>query len=393
MVFLNLQIQDIIAGLEAAGWNPSALPPDAIVTFSATAPTTPSDAQLWFSSITNVLSIWNGTEWQAISLTAEQEALALDLVTNGHYNKNQLDNLLTAKQNVLVSGVGIKTVNSQSLLGSGDISISATVSTLDAIGDVNLPTQTAQDYLYFDGAQWTSKQHSIDTLTNVTTSNPLNGQALIYNSTTLDWENQTLPSGITDHTLLSNIGTNTHAQIDTALSRLANTSGTNTGDQDLSGYALTTHTHTGIYEPANVNIQSHISSTSNPHSVTASQVGALPLTGGTMTGNILNLTEASVNMASSVNFDLSTGNIFYKTITGSTVFTKTNVPISGKTVGFTLELTNGGSAALTWTSLGTVTWAGGTIPTFTTSGLDIIELYTRDGGTTWRAFLAAKDIK
>lgn len=39
-----------------------------------------------------------------------------------------------------------------------------------------------------------------------------------------------------DHTALKNIGTNTHSNIDTALTRLANTSGTNTGDQDLSKY-------------------------------------------------------------------------------------------------------------------------------------------------------------
>lgn len=36
-----------------------------------------------------------------------------------------------------------------------------------------------------------------------------------------------------NHTTLSNIGTNTHAQIDTALATLANTSGTNTGDQTI----------------------------------------------------------------------------------------------------------------------------------------------------------------
>jgi len=40
------------------------------------------------------------------------------------------------------------------------------------------------------------------------------------------------------HTNLQDIGANTHAQIDTALTRLANTSGTNTGDQDLSPYQL-----------------------------------------------------------------------------------------------------------------------------------------------------------
>lgn len=47
------------------------------------------------------------------------------------------------------------------------------------------------------------------------------------------------PAGTTDHLLLANIGTNSHAAIDTALTRLANTSGTNTGDQDLSGYQTT----------------------------------------------------------------------------------------------------------------------------------------------------------
>lgn len=48
-----------------------------------------------------------------------------------------------------------------------------------------------------------------------------------------------------------------------------------TGDiPDLSAtYALSGHNHSGVYEPANANIQSHIASTSNPHSVTKSQVG------------------------------------------------------------------------------------------------------------------------
>lgn len=39
------------------------------------------------------------------------------------------------------------------------------------------------------------------------------------------------------------------------------------------------HAHTGVYEAANANIQSHISSTSNPHSVTAAQVSAVATSG------------------------------------------------------------------------------------------------------------------
>lgn len=41
----------------------------------------------------------------------------------------------------------------------------------------------------------------------------------------------------------------------------------------LSGKASATHNHNGTYEPANVNIQAHISNTGNPHNVTKSQVG------------------------------------------------------------------------------------------------------------------------
>lgn len=55
-----------------------------------------------------------------------------------------------------------------------------------------------------------------------------------------------------DHTALTNIGTNTHAQIDTALTRLANTSGTNTGDTTVSDTASVDLTITGQLLSANV---------------------------------------------------------------------------------------------------------------------------------------------
>lgn len=41
----------------------------------------------------------------------------------------------------------------------------------------------------------------------------------------------------------------------------------------IDGKSAVGHTHPGVYEPANANIQTHIASTSNPHSVTKAQIG------------------------------------------------------------------------------------------------------------------------
>lgn len=92
--------------------------------------------------------------------------------------------------------------------------------------------------------------------------NAMSGDAQILNKPTIP----------TSHTELTEIGTNTHAQIDTAMTRLANTSGTNTGDettnsiksklgittlsgantgdQDLSSYALNSSVPTQLSQLA-----------------------------------------------------------------------------------------------------------------------------------------------
>jgi hypothetical protein len=89
--------------------------------------------------------------------------------------------------------------------------------------------------------------------------------------------------------------------------------------------------------------------------------------------------------------DLSLGNFFTKTISGATTLTLSNVPTTGQAITFILELTNGGSATVTWFS--GVKWAGGTPPTLTSSGVDILGFYSHDGGTTWRGMMLAKDSK
>jgi hypothetical protein len=103
------------------------------------------------------------------------------------------------------------------------------------------------------------------------------------------------------------------------------------------------------------------------------------------------LREAKVTMAAN-DIDLRAGNYFTKTFSaGSVSITASNVPASGTVGAFILEATNAGLATITWPT-GTK-WAGGTAPTLTSSGVDIIGFYTHDGGTTWRAMLLSKDSK
>ena len=116
----------------------------------------------------------------------------------------------------------------------------------------------------------------------------------------------------------------------------------------------------------------------------------LPLTGGTMTGAITAIRETKVAMAAN-NINLTTGNLFTKTITGATTLTISGALPNGNANSFILELTNGGTGIITWWS--GMKWAGGTAPTLTTAGVDILGFYSHDGGTTWRGMVMAKDSK
>ena len=91
--------------------------------------------------------------------------------------------------------------------------------------------------------------------------------------------------------------------------------------------------------------------------------------------------------ASGTSIDLDLGNYFYKTITGATTFTFDNAKANLATH-FYLELTNP-STNITWPA--SVDWAGGSAPTLTTTGVDILEFITRDGGTTWHGRVYSLD--
>jgi hypothetical protein len=136
----------------------------------------------------------------------------------------------------------------------------------------------------------------------------------------------------------------------------------------------------------------------------------LALAGGTMTGTIAaddqqitkpRLTDYSetVNAIGSItagtNADLEDGNVQSVTMTANTFnFGITNA-LTSHSNSLTLIVTNGGLATVTWLSGAhdgggnAIQWAGGTAPTLTSSGTDILTFTTFNGGTNWYGFAAA----
>jgi hypothetical protein len=132
-------------------------------------------------------------------------------------------------------------------------------------------------------------------------------------------------------------------------------------------------------------------------SIDASKTTALPLAGGTMSGETIfadqlvtrpvlkDYGETKVAMAANA-VDLSLGNVQTYTLSGNQTLTFTNPPATGTSGSFTLILTNGGSATLTWPT--SVDWAAATAPTLTASGVDVITFTTIDAGAIWYGFAA-----
>ena len=128
----------------------------------------------------------------------------------------------------------------------------------------------------------------------------------------------------------------------------------------------------------------------------------LGLAGGTMSGETIfadqlvtrpvlkDYGETKVAMAAHT-VDLSLGNVQTYTLSGAQTLVFSNPPATGTSGSFTLLVTNGGSATLTWPASVTK-WAGGTAPTLTASGVDIIVFTTIDAGTNWYGFAAGLDM-
>ena len=136
--------------------------------------------------------------------------------------------------------------------------------------------------------------------------------------------------------------------------------------------------------------------------------GVLQLTGGTMTGETIFADQLvtkpemkdygeTVNAIGGTgggtqSLDIALGNVQTATVDTSTnTFTFDNPSVTGKSCSFTLILTNGGSQTVVWPT--TVQWTGGTAPTLTASGRDVLTFMTIDAGAaTWYGFAAGLDM-
>lgn len=97
------------------------------------------------------------------------------------------------------------------------------------------------------------------------------------------------------------------------------------------------------------------------------------------------------------NLDLSGGNIHTVTITGGTLNIGITNALASSANSVTLVITNGGLGTISYVAGahdggGTaVKWAGGSAPTLSASGVDILVFFTPDGGTTFYGFSGGTD--
>jgi hypothetical protein len=97
------------------------------------------------------------------------------------------------------------------------------------------------------------------------------------------------------------------------------------------------------------------------------------------------------NVSATTTLDLATSNYFAAQVSGSATFVFANSPGNTVAAGLILELTNGGDYTVTWPA--SVDWPGGTAPTLTSSGVDVLVFITDDGGTIWRGVRSMADSK
>jgi hypothetical protein len=96
------------------------------------------------------------------------------------------------------------------------------------------------------------------------------------------------------------------------------------------------------------------------------------------------------NITGAAAFNFTAGNVQTATVTGNVNISFSNPAASGQASSMTLILDDGGAFTITWDA--SILWAGGTAPTLTTAGTDLLVFTTIDNGTTYYGAVAALDL-
>jgi len=162
---------------------------------------------------------------------------------------------------------------------------------------------------------------------------------------------------------------------------------------NVAGAMTATHTelnlidgYTGTTAELNYNDIPTLGTVESSKTVTADAVGTTKKLKTQEQTEIVNAI-GTVSTATAINFAL--GNVVTAVLASGGSFTISNAPTSGIYGKFKLILTNGGTVADPWHS--SVKFAGGTTPTLTTSGIDILTFETIDAGANWYAVVEGLD--
>jgi len=329
-------------------------------------------------TVTSVAALTLGTTGTDLSSTVATgtttPVITLNVPTASATNRGALSSTdwstFNGKQDALSSGTNIKTVNGTSLLGAGDV---GTISV--AYGGTGVTTITG--YVKGNGTS------AFTASATIPASDISSGAAL----TKTDDTNVTLTLGGSPTTALLAAASLTLGWTGT-LSVARGGTGAATLTGYLKGNGTSAFTASSTIPVADV---------SGALSTTTAAATYAPLASPTFTGTV---TTATADLLSSVRqnttavsasaIDCSVGNFFTKTASGALTWTFTNVPASRSLV-IILQLTNGGTGTQTWPA--SMKWPGGTAPTLTTSGVDLLGFTTNDGGTTWRGVALMLDSK
>ena len=156
---------------------------------------------------------------------------------------------------------------------------------------------------------------------------------------------------------------------------------------NLSGAVTSTHTELNLLDGVtattaelNYNDVPTLGTVEASKTVTADAVGT---TKKLKTQEQTEIVNAIGTVSTATAIDFTAGNIATAVLTSGGSFTLNKPPSSGIYGKITLILTNAGTASSIFPA--TVKWAGGSAPTFTTSGIDIVVLETIDAGANWYA--------